>query len=101
MSGFRVMAKQCQTCIFGPKSPIPESRFEELKTQWSENNNVQQCHTSNIAGRDDGCRGHYEAARQGKIAHPMNGVFGPMPIEQTMHIAESMGLVEFIDLEKK
>lgn len=91
--------RQCSTCIFGPQSPIPESRFEELQKKWAENDCIQQCHQSSVKGGTVGCRGHYEAARRGELPYPIAGVFGPMDMAQSMYAAETLGFVRFVDEE--
>jgi len=96
---FRVNNQQCQTCIFGPNSPISDQRFEELRQQWEHDNSVQLCHHSHS---QVACRGHYEAARNGNIPHPLPDVAAQalgitdIPIADLMQICERLGLIVFV-----
>lgn len=102
---FRVNTRQCATCIFSSRSPIPPERFAELRAAWAADDTVQQCHDSTLRGGDVGCRGHYEAARRGDLPHPLTGIaetmgLGGLPLPQMMDLCENMGWVEFVDVDE-
>lgn len=104
MSGMRVMSKQCATCIFSNRSPISPERFQQLKEQWEAEGIQQECHHATMQQEQIACRGHYEAARAGKVNnYPLIAVaagFGlvGLKIDDLMQICERIGWVTFVDL---
>lgn len=103
MSGFRVNSKQCETCIFGNRTPIPPERFAELAGIWRDENKAQRCH-SNAPGGDVGCRGHLEAATRGEQAHPVFSAMAGLRIferEAARQIAERLGFISFVKVDKE
>ena len=103
---FKVNRVQCETCIFGAKSPISRERFQELQHIWQRDNVVQECHQATIQDEHVGCRGHYEAARRNNSQHPIVdtaqvalGLYA-MSTSDVMQVCERMGLVEFVEVNK-
>lgn len=100
---FKVRKKRCETCIFSNRSPVSDDRFLELEAAWKEDGVHQECHQATIKGVHVACRGHYDAAAQGAYpAYPAlremkNSFYGleSMRPEQTLWLAERMGLIEF------
>ena len=97
---FRVYDQRCKSCIFGKNSPVTPERFAELKAAWEQDDTVQECHTATLREEHIGCRGHYEAARNGGIPHPIFGImiglgFEGLSISDMMQVAERMGWVSF------
>lgn len=60
----KVRAKACDTCIFGPNTPISAKRFAELKRKWSKSGH-QICHkhgsgdAEGSEGEDVWCAGFF------------------------------------------
>jgi hypothetical protein len=51
----RVMTERCETCIFGPHSPVSAERFAELRKLWEQRGaeHYQVCHHSAVGDIDD------------------------------------------------
>ncbi len=81
----RVQARMCQTCIFGPHSPVTEERRDELMAECQRKGIKFVCHQAIFAGHEDvACRGYYE------LAPSLVVILGHM-----------LNLVEFVELEEK
>lgn len=54
-SRLHIMPEQCSTCVFGPDTPIPPERFQDLKEQWlaKTNESFQVCHQTAAWDVDD------------------------------------------------
>ncbi len=104
----KINETQCDTCIFGKRSPITPERFEELKKGWESRSKHQECHQATIEGEHVGCRGHYEAARRNElpyvavaIVREQLGLPLSIPPADCLQIAERLGWVTFVPVEKE
>ncbi len=78
MSGFRVMAKQCATCIYRKDSPLDIKKLEaQIKDRFMGFRTYRQCHHSR-KGNTGCCRGfwnrHKDEFPAGQIAQRLNCV---------------------------
>lgn len=102
---FKVNRRQCSTCIFGPKSPIPPERLEDYKREWAEKGATQECHHATMTHEEVACRGHYEAARRGELPYPIQDIaegmgLNQLRMDQMMGLSEAMGWVEFVEVDE-
>lgn len=103
MSGLRIMAGKCSSCIFGPNSPVAPERFAELRALWEQRGAeaYQICHQTFTGDTDDEdyvqpdmtseaavCGGFYEEMYQRR------GI-----AVQVIQVAERMGWIEFVEPE--
>jgi len=57
----RVCEERCETCIFGPRSPISPARRREYELSWRRNDTFQNCHYGTVSGdKALMCRGFYD-----------------------------------------
>lgn len=59
----QVCARQCATCIFGPRTPITRERFAQLAAVWAKmRGSHQTCHAfgTTEGGKDVWCAGFWE-----------------------------------------
>lgn len=54
-----VCAKQCATCIYGPRSPIDLERRHEMEAETKRRDSAIICH-STLDGDHAVCRGYYD-----------------------------------------
>ena len=61
LSVVRVCEERCETCIFGPRSPITAERRDEYVAMWKRADTFQNCHYGTVTG-DTAlvCRGFYD-----------------------------------------
>ena len=75
---------RCETCIYGPNSPLRKGRLADLKRAWEARDTHQVCHKEAVEKKPEQvmCRGFYDA-------NPGVG--------QLRRMAERMGWLEVID----
>jgi hypothetical protein len=57
----RVCEVRCDTCIFGPHSPISPARRREYERTWRRKDTFQNCHYGTVTGdKALVCRGFYD-----------------------------------------
>lgn len=57
----RVCERRCDTCIFGPNSPISAERRREYEQAWRRGDTFQNCHMGTVTGDTSlVCRGFYD-----------------------------------------
>jgi hypothetical protein len=102
-----VYDKLCATCVFTKRSPISQERFDELKEIWERDGVQQECHTATNEGKQISCRGHYNAAKHGKVenypvVNEIRKIFGYEYIDSDtcFTIAERLGLVNFTNIDE-
>jgi hypothetical protein len=61
LSRVRVCEVRCETCVFGPRSPISPARRREYEATWQRRDTFQNCHYGTHTG-DTAlmCRGFYD-----------------------------------------
>lgn len=61
LSVVRVCEERCESCIFGPRSPITPARRDEYERIWRRKDRFQNCHYGTVTG-DKAllCRGFYD-----------------------------------------
>jgi len=100
---FTVRATRCATCIFGPRSPIPPERLEELKATWASEDRAQECHHHTARDEHVGCAGHYQMGRLGIVYHPViaiaRQIFPQVSIAQAYEVFERLGWVHLFEDE--
>lgn len=81
---FKLRRTMCETCIYGPNSPIDKSRLSQYRLHWRAQDTHQICHKEQVEGKDDTvcCRGFYDA-------NPGVG--------NLRRISERMGWVDIVD----
>jgi len=79
---FRVMDKQCASCIFSKANPLGDELLERYIKEWHEKNCAQVCHTAQMKGQYLICHGQH------KLSPSLVNRF-----------AEILGRVEYISLE--
>lgn len=62
MSGFQVMSRKCDQCLLGPNRIVSSNRAAEILKQCARDDTHFLCHKGTMAGRQIGCRGHYDTA---------------------------------------
>lgn len=61
LSVVRICSERCQTCIFGPESPISSASRREYERKWKRRDSFQNCHYGTIVGdKALMCRGFYD-----------------------------------------
>jgi hypothetical protein len=61
LSRIRVCEERCETCIFGPRSPISPARRREYEAAWRRRDTFQNCHHGTVTGdKALMCRGFYD-----------------------------------------
>lgn len=61
LSYIRVCEQRCDTCIFGPRSPISPASRDEYERSWKRKDTFQNCHMGTVTN-DFAlmCRGFYD-----------------------------------------
>lgn len=61
LTRIRVCEERCDTCIFGPRSPISAERRRDYEQTWRRRDTFQNCHKGTVTGdRALMCRGFYD-----------------------------------------
>lgn len=61
LSRVRVCDQRCDTCIFGPRSPISWDRRREYAEEWKRKDSFQNCHFGTLTeDRALICKGFYD-----------------------------------------
>ena len=61
LSQVRVCEERCETCIFGPRSPISAARRRHYEREWRRRDTFQNCHYGTVSGdKALVCRGFYD-----------------------------------------
>lgn len=61
LSVVRVCEERCESCIFGPRSPITPARRDEYEQVWRRKDRFQNCHYGTTTGdKALMCRGFYD-----------------------------------------
>lgn len=81
MSGFKVMSRACDQCLFSKSRIVPGSRAAQIIRDTKAKNCHFICHKATIAGGQDvACHEHHQ-----------------LGIGQMSRIAERLGVIEWID----
>jgi hypothetical protein len=60
--GFHVMSRMCDQCLLSPERIVSNGRAAEILKQCAREDTHFLCHKGTMAGRDIGCRAHYDRA---------------------------------------
>lgn len=82
MSGFEVMAEQCDQCLYGPNKIVSDARRRQLLRDMAKNDTHFICHKATIEGRNICCRADYDRRPS-----------------QMVRIAERLSAVTFVRVE--
>jgi len=106
-TGFKVMTKECETCIFHTNtSPIDRERFEQLKAEWQKKGVVQECHQATIKHERIACRGHFNRWLWGNMPYPLDQIkhdlhMDDLSNEQFVDVCKNIGWITFTVPESK
>ena len=75
-----VRARQCKTCIFGPKSPVSDERRVEM---------IEGC-------GDDGVIPCHSHIHQGAAIEPVCRGFADLNVTVGLRLAEALGVIELV-----
>lgn len=73
---FKVCAKQCDQCLFGPNRIVSGNRAAQIVKDTTRQDRHFICHKATIKGEDVACRGWYErfSSNLSRIAQRLNAV---------------------------
>lgn len=83
MSGFEVMAEQCDQCLYGQNKIVSDARRKEIIREITRKDCHFICHKASIVGREVCCRADFDR-RPGQLAR----------------IAGRLGAVKFVTVEE-
>lgn len=95
MSGMKVMARDCDTCVFSKASPVRAGRMAQLRAQWRARDTHQVCHHSAVWDEDDPEDGPPDetVVCHGFFEHE----FMERGTGQMLRISERLGGFEFVE----
>lgn len=70
-SGFYVMSKRCDECLYGPNTIVSNARRAELLNDLKRQDSHFICHKASIAGKEVACRGDFEQRGCGQLGRIM------------------------------
>ena len=93
----KVMAESCDTCVFGPKSPVSRARMAELRREWALRDTHQTCHHAGVAEEDE--NGEETGRIDGEdivCGGFFKNVYERRGTGQVLRIMERLGAIEFV-----
>lgn len=67
-TGFRVMSRRCDQCLFGPNKIVSDEARDDVLRENHEQGTFFTCHKASIANIEGGCcRGFYDATEEGVV----------------------------------
>src|SRR5258708_5031953 len=71
MSGFKVMNRQCDQCLYGPNKVVSDMRRRQILSEIKRKDCNFVCHKSSILGEEVCCLGDWDARAGGQLGRIM------------------------------